>query len=319
MSKTFTDLTRHALNGPTMGTRWSALFHAPAGFEANALQAALATAVGEVDRQMSAWKPESDLNRLNAAAPGAWVRVPAGMMKVLSAGLAIGEASGGAFDIGIGDAARAWGFGPPPADPGAIRAAARPARPHAHKVVELDPARSRVRRHAPIQLDLNGIAKGFGVDRLAETAHAFGLDAALVAIDGELRALGSQPDGTPWAVAVEAPDPERRAPHSLLALTETAVATSGDYRHWIQLGPRRLGHLIDPDRGRPLPAGFASVSVLAEDCMSADAWATALMVLGKDRGLPLARRLGLRAIFVDPAGADAAPPLPARHPPALAP
>ncbi|MBI1219869.1 MAG: FAD:protein FMN transferase [Rhodobacteraceae bacterium] len=307
MSRTFTDRRRCALNGPTMGTRWSALFHAPAHFDEITFHAALAEAVAEVDRQMSAWKPDSDLNRLNAASPGKWVPVSAAVIKVLSASLAIGKASGGAFDIGVGDAACAWGFGPTPADPSAIIAAHRPTRTHAYAVVELDPGRDRVRKHEPIHLDLNGIAKGYGVDRLAETAHAFGLDGALLAINGELRAVGHQPDGAPWAIAIEVPEPARRAPHSVLELTDMAVATSGDYRNWIRFGNRRVGHLIDPERGLPLPASFSSVSVLAEDCMSADAWATAMMVLGKDRGTSVAQRFGLSAIFIDPAKEETAP------------
>ena len=95
-------------------------------------------------------------------------------------------------------------------------------------------------------LDLNGIAKGYGVDRLAETLRGFGIAAALVGIDGEMRAIGLQPDGAPWTVAVEAPDRERRTPHSILALQDAAVATSGDYRHWVEVGGRRLSHTMDP-------------------------------------------------------------------------
>ncbi|HRO16519.1 MAG TPA: FAD:protein FMN transferase, partial [Paracoccus sp. (in: a-proteobacteria)] len=110
MPKTFTDRARHALNGPTMGTRWSALFHAAAGFDPAPVRGALQAAVDRVDAQMSNWKPDSDLMRLNRAAPRAWVELPDGLMAVLQSALAIGRASGGAFDIGVGDAVAAWGF-----------------------------------------------------------------------------------------------------------------------------------------------------------------------------------------------------------------
>ena len=252
MPKTFTDLTRHALNGPTMGTRWSALFHAPADFGPALAQMTMATVVDEVDGQMSPWKPDSDLNRLNEAAPGEWIDLPPQLMEVLSAGLAIGRASGGAFDIGMGDAVAAWGFGPAPAIEKRILLARQRARRPAFEVLELDAENRRACKHAPMQFDLNGIAKGYGVDRLTETARAFGLEGALLAIDGELRAIGNQPDGTPWIIAVEAPDPEQRAAHSILELSDAAVATSGDYRHWIQVGDRRLSHTMDPRRGMPL-------------------------------------------------------------------
>src|SRR5690606_32932512 len=112
MSKMSTKRARFALNGPTMGTRWSALFFAEPGFDRGAVQAALQAAVDEVDAQMSTWKPDSDLMRLNAAPVGDWVEVPERLRTVLRLGLEIGRASGGAFDIGMGDAVAAWGFGP---------------------------------------------------------------------------------------------------------------------------------------------------------------------------------------------------------------
>lgn len=299
MRKTFTDLHRHALSGPTMGTRWSALFHAPAGFDPRPVEVAMAAAVAEVDAEMSTWKPGSDINRLSLASPGEWVGLPPRLMQVLETGLAIGRASGGAFDIGMGDAVTAWGFGAGAADLERIRGARERVRRPAHEVLELDRSQSRARKHEPMAFDLNGIAKGYGVDRLFETARAFGIEGALLAIDGELRALGNQPDGTPWAIAVEAPDPERRAPHSVLAVSDAAVATSGDYRHWVQVGDRRLSHTMDPRRGMPLAASPASVTVLADSCMNADAWATAMMVLGADRGLPLALAMRLSVLFLD--------------------
>ena len=108
-----------------------------------------------------------------------------------------------------------------------------------------------VRKTSPLALDLNGIAKGYGVDRLAETLAAHGIGDALVGIDGEMRALGLRPDGEAWTIAVEAPDPDRRTPHSILALQDAAVATSGDYRHWVEVQGRRLSHTMDPARGAP--------------------------------------------------------------------
>ncbi len=296
MSKTSTEPVRVALNGPTMGTRWSALFFAQPGFDTSPIGAALQEAVDEVDAQMSTWTPESALMRLNAAPVGRWVVVPARLAEVLRLGLGIGRASGGAFDIGMGDAVTAWGFGPAAAAPDAIRAAmAAPRRP-AHEVLEIDG--TRVRKAAPVALDLNAIAKGYGVDRLAETLRDHGIVDALVGIDGEMRATGLRPDGKAWTVAIEAPDATRRAPHSILALQDAAVATSGDYRHRVEVRGRHLSHTMDPERGAPLIASPASVTVVARSCAEADAWATALMVLGPGRGAALATGLGLDALFL---------------------
>ena len=171
-------------------------------------------------------------------------------------------------------------------------------RPPAHEVLEIDRAAGLVRKHAPITLDLNGIAKGYGVDRLAEMLRGFGITGFLVGIDGEMRASGLRPDGMPWTVAVEAPDPERRAPHSVLMLQDAAVATSGDYRRWVQIGDARLSHTMDGRRAAPVNNGVASVTVLATDCMSADAWATALLVAGPAEGMALAQRMRLEALFI---------------------
>lgn len=299
MSKTPTDLVRHALNGPTMGTSWSALFHAPAGEDPAPIRAALAASVDRVDRQMSTWKPDSDIMRLNRAPVGQWIAVPPEMMEVLVRGLEIGQLSGGAFDIGMGDVVTAWGFGPQEADAQAMRAALDKARVPTHEVLELDPDTPGLRKLAPVTLDLSGIAKGYAVDRMIAVLTHFGIRDALVGIDGEMRAQGRRPDGRAWAVAVERPDPEVRAPLSILELSDCAVATSGDYRHWVELGPRRLSHTMDPGRGGPLAQSPASVTVLADTCMEADAWATALMVQGILAGARTARRLNLNALFIE--------------------
>jgi thiamine biosynthesis lipoprotein len=299
MPRTFTDFGRHALNGPTMGTRWSALFHMPGGFDPAPVAAALATAVAEVDAQMSTWRRDSDLMRLNAAPPSTWVALPDRLMTVLACGLEVGRASGGAFDIGVGDAVAAWGFGADRRCSARIETALSAARPPAHETLELDLAGRRARKHAPLALDLSGIAKGYGADRLAEVVGGFGIPAALVDIDGELRAFGCKPDGGRWTVAVECPDPARRAPLSIVALDDAAVATSGDYRHWVEVDGRRLSHTMDPRRGLPLAAPPASVTVVAETCMAADAWATALMVRGSLDGAALAGAVGLDALFLD--------------------
>ena len=294
------ELSRLALNGATMGTRWSALTYAPATTDAAALQAALAGAVDLVDRQMSTWKPTSDLMRLNAAPLGVWVPLPAELLFVVAKGLAIGRASDGAFDIGLGDLVDAWGFGPGGSRPdaAAVQSLLSGQRQPTHAVLELDETRGRVRKHAELRLDLSGIAKGFGVDEMMRVARSRGLDTVLVALDGELRACGAKPDGTPWAVAVEKPDYDRRSTLGVVALQDAAIATSGDYRRWVDVGPARLSHTMDRRRGGPLRSPVASVTVIAESCVEADAWATALLVLGPTEGSALASRCGLEALFV---------------------
>jgi thiamine biosynthesis lipoprotein len=293
-------LVRHALNGPTMGTRYAAVFFAPDGMATAPLDAALFAAVDRVDRQMSTWKPDSDLNRLNAAPVGEWVTIPQELWAVLAEALSIGQATQGAFDIGVGALVSAWGFGPGTREPDQLRIAAASELPRAatREALQLDVIASRARKSAPLALDLSGIAKGFGVDEMARVMDAFGIRTWLVGIDGEMRARGLKPDGTPWAVAHERPDRHSREAMGVIELTDMAVATSGNYRHWVQLEGKLLSHTMDPGTDRPITNGIASVSVLAATCMAADAWATAFMVLGAEAASKFAAEMGMGTIFV---------------------
>lgn len=159
-------------------------------------------------------------------------------------------------------------------------------------------AEARARLHAACALDLSGIAKGYGVDVLAHCLRALGITNFLVGIDGEMRAGGGKPDGRPWTVGIERPVWGARDVLEPVVLAERAIATSGDYRNRISVGDVHLSHTMDPRNARPLQNGVASVSVLAADCMSADAWATALMVLGGAEGPVMASAHGLDALFV---------------------
>ena len=293
-------LVRCALNGPTMGTRYAAVLFAPEGMATDPLAAALFDAVDRVDWQMSTWKPDSDLNRLNAAPVGEWVAIPRELMTVLAEALKIGRATKGAFDIGVGGLVSAWGFGPGTRQPDRLRIAAASERPRAPtmEALQLDVTTSRARKAAPLTLDLSGIAKGFGVDEMARVMDAFGIRSWLVGIDGEMRARGLKPDGTPWAVAHERPDRHSREAMGVIELTDMAVATSGNYRHWVEMDGTLLSHTMDPGTHRPIANGIASVSVLATTCMTADAWATAFMVLGAEAARRLAADLGMGTIFV---------------------
>ncbi len=281
-----------------MGTRWSARYFAE-GAREDVVRAALASAVEAVDRQMSNWKPDSDLSRINAAAVGQWIRVPAELAIVIGEALRIGRESDGAFDIAVGDAVNAWGFGPAKScEPLVAGHASGQPRSAALGSIEFDEAGEHLRKSAPLSLDLCGIAKGFGVDELARCLERFGITDYLVGIDGELRARGRKPDGSPWNVAIERPDYGTRDIMGVLELADQAIATSGDYRHWVEVAGTRLSHTIDPRTGAPLRNRVASVTVLARNCMEADAWATALMVMGEQAGMDFAQARGIDALFI---------------------
>ncbi|WP_084227786.1 FAD:protein FMN transferase [Lysobacter sp. A03] len=292
-------MQRHSLHGETMGTRYSALFFAAPGVDEAAIGQRLFAAVDNVDRQMSSWKADSDLNRLNTEPINEWITVPAELLAVLETALRVGRQSRGAFDIGVGDLVQSWGFGPAR---GAINVQAITARNDgvqraASDILELDPVQLRVRKRAEINLDLSGIAKGFGVDQLAGCLDTFGITRYLVGIDGEMRARGSKPDGHPWAVAIEKPVRGVREVSGVMELADAAIATSGDYRHWVEHDGRSYPHTMDASGRRPATNRLAAVSVVASTCMLADAWATALLALGETEGVKLARDRGMEALF----------------------
>ena len=298
--KTATACKRTILHGPTMGTRWSASVDADNTTDLAALHLDLAAAVAQVDEQMSPWKPSSDLVRLNRAPVDDWVDLPAEILEVLNCALDVRHLSAGAFDPCVGALVDAWGFGAlrDAPDAQAIRAARQSTPLSAHGCLELDIPSGRARKRANFQLDLCGIAKGYAVDRMVKVLKQHAVRHALAALDGELRSLGGQASGKPWAVALESPEAEHRAVHGVIELEDLAVATSGDYRRYLEVGGTRLAHTMDSRRCAPVNNAVASVTVLARTCMQADAWATALLVAGPDEGLAMAQRMGMDVLFL---------------------
>ncbi len=286
-----------------MGTSWSVRFVAPAGFDPAPVHAALVAELDAVVAAMSPWEAGSEISRFNRAPAGRWQSLSPGFFHVLQAGLALAEASDGAFDPTAGALVDLWGFGPAPcrsASPSAAEIADARAGTGWHRLTIDRPAR-RARQPGGARLDLSGIAKGHAVDRLAVILAERGLTHALVEIGGELRGGGVKPDGQPWWVAVERP-PGAALPETRVALHGLSIATSGDYRRWFEAGGRRHAHSIDPRTGHPVANRIASVTVLHAECMMADAWATALLVLGVQPALELATSHAIAALIVERAG-----------------
>ncbi|TXC84696.1 FAD:protein FMN transferase [Paraburkholderia azotifigens] len=293
------ELCRHTFSGATMGTRYSAQCYAPADLDHPSLAAGLERAVQAVDQEMSNWKASSDLTCLNKAGVDVWVPISANLAKVLVRATEIGRETDNAFNVGLGDLIDRRGFGPGGVgQPGmSSLPGERPHRPIG-EILEVDVAQSRARKRAPVTLDLCGIAKGFGVDELGRVMDHNGIQSWLVGIDGEMRARGTKPTGSSWALAIERPEYTRREAFAVIEVTDIAIATSGDYRHWSEYEGTRTSHTMDPRTGAPLRNGIASVTVLADTCMDADAYATALMVLGDKHGVQFARRKRLNALLL---------------------
>jgi len=297
-----------ALAGSTMGTTWSVQIpHPDPDLDQVSLYEDIAAVLAELNARMSTYDPDSELSRFNADGTTEWFPVSVELVRLVDQALAVSRLTDGAFDVTVGPLVNLWGFGPE-AHPDAIPPQA-----------EIDAARARVgwhllhvrdeppalRKDRPdVYVDLSAIAKGHGVDRVAELLEAKGLDDYLVEIGGELRGRGLNAEGAPWRIAIERPDSGRRAPLRVVALKDHGMATSGDYRNFFEVAGKRYSHSIDPATGRPVDHQLASVTVVGERCGEADAWATAFLVLGPERGVALANELGLAALFVERLGGE---------------
>ncbi|KAF0814422.1 FAD:protein FMN transferase [Andreprevotia sp. IGB-42] len=289
----------HLLAGQTMGTTWSVKLVGPANLPLGAVRAGIEAELDLVVAQMSTWRADSDLSRFNASPAGSWHTLPAACFKVLGTALQIAALSDGAFDPTVGPLVNLWGFGPDgarnaPPDAAALAAARACC---GWQKVQVDTVTQAVRQPGGVYLDFSGIAKGYGVDRVAAWLRSNGISNYLVEVGGELAGHGMKPDAQPWWVALESP-PGSEISESIVALHGRAVATSGDYRRMFAHEGRCYAHTLDPNTGQPVLDAPASVTVLHADCMLADAWATALIVLGMAAGGALAERNGIAALFV---------------------
>ncbi len=287
-----------AFGGATMGTTWSVKAVLPATTDLAALEAMVQRALDAVVAEMSPWAPLSDLSRYNRAPAGSWTTLPPATATVLRRAIEVAEASDGAFDPSLGALVDLWGFGPRPFSGGPPLAADITPLREAGGWKRLALDGDALFQPGGLRLDLNGIAKGFGVDQAAAALDRAQVKSYLVEVGGELRGIGAKPDGQPWWVELERPPTANDAERTMVALHDLSVATSGDYRRFFDHDGRRYAHTLDPATGAPSTSAIVSVTVLAKDCMSADAWATALTVMGPDAALAFAAQHDLAALIV---------------------
>ena len=297
------------LGGLSMGTRWSVKAVIPRQRDTQPLHRAIQQTLDQVVAQMSTWEPDSDISRYQRAPAGSWQTLPAMFAEVLEAALHVAAASGGAFDPTVAPLVALWGFGAQarsPRLPDAAELAACRARCGWQRL-QWQPDSRQLLQPGALALDLSGIAKGYGVEAIRRRLQQLQVEAALIDVGGELHGFGLKPDGRCWQVLLEsAPeeDADSGLPPRILSLNNLAVATSGDRWHHHQLGGRRVSHTLDPRSGEPVASDVAAVSVVASDATLADAWATALGVLGVSEGLALAEQqhLAVRYLLRGPNG-----------------
>ena len=286
------------LQGNTMGTTYNVKYLVPDTGPVEGLQQQIDTRLARVNALMSTYDVQSELSRFNQYRFEDGFELSDETRFVVAEAIRIGHLSGGVLDVTVGPLVNLWGFGPDK----------RPEKIPTPQM--LDDIRAYVgldkiflegnalrKLHPMVYVDLSPIAKGYGVDVVAELLLSHGLENFLVEIGGEMRVKGQRGNGDEWLIAIEKPVTSERAVQRVISIGENAVATSGDYRNYFEKDGRRYSHLIDPRTGQPIDHNLVSVTVVHSSSMTADALATALMVMGWDEAIALAEAERL-AIFL---------------------
>ena len=291
-------------SGPTMGTRFTIKIFNPPNFEKD-VRLEVDALLRRVNDLMSTYLKNSEISRFNRSESTDWFTVSKETVEVVSFAQRVSELTGGAFDITVGPLVNLWSFGP------AERTQSLPDDKVISSILsEIGYQKLSVRKEPPalkkslatLEIDLSSIAKGYAVDEVVKLLNTMGAENVFVEIGGEVGTSGNK-EGQPWQVGIQVPDVRNEAvllaqPLNTKAAFDQAMATSGDYRNFFEVEGVRYSHTIDPRTGKPIDHGLASVSVLGPSCMEADAWATALSVLGEGKGNQLAEEQGLSTLSV---------------------
>ncbi|RCV90583.1 FAD:protein FMN transferase [Billgrantia montanilacus] len=269
--------------------------------EAQRLEQGVIEVLEDVDAAMSIYREDSELVAFNQAPVGEWQPLSNELIEVLAISRSVSEASNGAFDVTIGGVVNLWSFGSearPREIPDGETLNERLAEVGMDNI-EIDEHALQARRMTDVFVDLGGVAKGHGTDRVASYLDGQGVEHYLINLGGDLSVRGYRDtESQPWRIGIEAPLDDRQEAQHILPLEVISVATSGDYRNYFEEEGRRYSHTLDPRTGRPIDHRLASVTVAHPSNAWADAWATALMVLGDEEGMALARDQGLKVLML---------------------
>ena len=265
-----------------------------------AVRNAVTTALAQVNKSMSNWDESSEISQFNAAPADESTQLSPELSQVMQAAALVNRESEGRFDTTLGPLIELWGFGAPgstrmPNGAEIDQALAKSGHQNTLKIGE-----GRVQKtRSDATVYLAGIGKGFGADHVGRALEALGITDYLVEIGGDLSTSGRNPDGMPWQIGIETPNPGDQSVLGVVGVSGMGLASSGDYRNYYEVDGKRYSHLIDPSTGRPVDHNTASATVLAENAMLADAWSTAMLILGREHGLTIAERQGIAVQFVD--------------------
>lgn len=287
------------LQGRTMGTTYNIKVVVAADYDATLLQSKIDAALVQVNNEMSTYQKDSEITLFNQSKGEDPVSISKGFRTVLTEAIRLAELSKGKLDVTVGPLVNLWGFGPdlqPERVPTDEQTQAARERIGYKKVLLSDQGLSKTQ--PDIYVDLSTIAKGWGVDVVAELISSEGVSNYLVEIGGEMRLSGFKPTGELWHIAIEKPVTTERSVHQIVVPKNNAVATSGDYRNYIEVDGKRYSHIIDPDTAMPIEHKLVSVTVIHPSSMTADGLSTAMMVMGPEVGLNFAEKNKLAALMI---------------------
>ncbi len=288
------------LKGRTMGTHYNIKFYSSELDES--LQSDIDALLKDVNQQMSTYLKTSEISYFNQFNRLGWLKISSQFFEVTKYALELAKKTDGKYDPTIGPLVNLWGFGPkgerkvPKAEQ--VKKALMIV---GYDKVLMNEETHEIKKKVPgVYLDLSSLAKGHGVDAVSRYLEAKGVKSYMVEIGGEVRTLGLKADKSPWAIAIEAPNPKvNGGPYQkILKLNGTSLATSGNYRNFFESEHKRYSHTIDTKTGEPVVHTLASVSVVDKSCMKADALATALMAMGPEAGFTYAAQNKIAAYFV---------------------
>lgn len=294
-----------SLVGQTMGTNYTVVaVDETRNLQEQDLRVAIENALAEVNAQMSNWDESSEISRFNAAGAASPSAMSPALAEVMAEAERVHLASYGRFDVTMGPLIELWGFGAPggQAMPSDARIDAALAQSGHTRMLRM--SEGGLQKQDPAaQVYLAAIGKGFGADYVGRALSGLGLSDFMIEIGGDLYAEGRNPDGMPWQIGVETPSANLSGVHEVVGLSGRGLASSGDYRNFFEADGQRYSHVIDPTTGRPITHRTGSATVIADNAMLADAWATAMLTLGSERGLEIAEEQGLAVLFIDRDGA----------------
>lgn len=290
-----------SLEGSTMGTTYHITLVGDKNnpVSKQTIQTRIDKRLDVINQVMSTYISDSELSLLNQASQNEWHVVSDELFFILEEAQGISVHTGGAFDVTVGPLVNLWGFGPDkksvvPTDEQIANIHERVG----FSYLELDGGTRQVRKQAEIYIDLSAIAKGYATDQIAFLVKESGFSRYMVEIGGELRVSGDSPANRPWRIGVEKPSLGHTGQAQTVSIREGGLATSGDYRNYYEDNGVRISHTIDPVTGRPITHTLASVTVISSTGAKADAMATALNVMGPDKGVSFAKKNGLSAYFI---------------------